>query len=536
MTDLNIMAKMELDVRNARLLLVEDESIVALDVADQLASLGYQVTAIAASGEEAVEKATELRPQLVLMDIMLKGEMDGVAASAQILETLDIPVVFLSALSDADTLDRAKRTGPFGYLLKPFDERELHVAIECAIWRHEMEREAAAKKARFEEQLRETQKMEAVGQLIAGVAHNFNNALAVVLGNIELMQLATPDDGNLGDARAAASRAAEMVKQLLLFTRHTSYKHEVMDIRSLVHNVAAMCRGTFDRKIAINFEAGDGVVAVAGDVAQLRQTILNLSLNARDSLGDVQNSDGSPRIDFKVEPLHFVTEDQLRHPLAEVGDYVRISVADNGSGMEEVVQRRIFEPFFSTKEVGKGTGLGLSSVYAIVHEHLGWVECSSSWGKGSTFSVYLPALDPDTVDVEELAKDPLQVPGEEYPSGRGETVLVIEDEELVQNTLRTMLTEFSYSVVMAGDGEEGVAAYKQHRQDVDLVILDLSLPQVSGSEVLKELRRIEPDVKVLIATGVATEDVDLEGARQVIAKPFQVGDLVRSIREILDSD
>ena len=126
--------------------------------------------------------------------------------------------------------------------------------------------------------------------------------------------------------------------------------------------------------------------------------------------------------------------------------------------------------------------------------------------------------------------------GEEYPSGRGETVLVIEDEELVQNTLRTMLTEFSYSVVMAGDGQEGVAAYKQHRHDVDLVILDLSLPQVTGSEVLKELRRIEPDVKVLIATGVATEDVDLEGARQVIAKPFQVGDLVRSIREILDSD
>ena len=151
MTERSILTNLQSQVRPVRLLLVEDESIVALDVADQLAALGYEVKGIASSGEEAVEQATELCPDLVLMDMMLKGEMDGVAASAQILETLDIPVVFLSAFSDADTLDRAKRTGPFGYLLKPFDERELHVVIECAIWRHEMEREAAAKKARFEE-------------------------------------------------------------------------------------------------------------------------------------------------------------------------------------------------------------------------------------------------------------------------------------------------------------------------------------------------------------------------------------------------
>ena len=204
--------------------------------------------------------------------------------------------------------------------------------------------------------------------------------------------------------------------------------------------------------------------------------------------------------------------------------------------MEQVVQQRIFEPFYSTKEMGKGTGLGLSSVYAIVHEHRGWVECSSRWGEGSTFAVFLSALDSETVGLEELAVDPGKMQEDEYPSGSGETVLVIDDEELVQNTLRTILNEFSYSVLMAGDGEAGLAMYKQHRQQVDLVILDLSMPQLSGVEVLKELLLIDPDVKVLIATGVATDQVELHGVRQVIEKPFQVGNLVRSIRRILDAD
>lgn len=448
---------------------------------------------------------------------------------------LDVPVIFLTAFSDDETLDRAKRTGPFGYLLKPFKEDDLHVAIQCALWRHEMEREATEKKARFETQLRHTQKMEAIGQLIAGVSHNFNNALAVVLGNIELLQIQDADNENLADARAAAAQAADMVKQLMLFYRQSRQERTTFEFQSFIGDITRMCRGIFDRRIAIEFESGDQQVLVSGNIGQLRQVVLNLLINARDILDEMPEEAKSPRIEVALATLRYEDQDEVGHPEGKLGSYIRLDVCDNGRGMDPLVQERIFEPFFTTKEVGKGTGLGLASVYAIIKEHRGWIECVSEVGKGTRFAVYLPAIERE--DALVAGRHLLFKAGEranDYPSGEGEIVLVIEDDELVQNTLTTMLAEFDYSVLIAGDGVEGLEIFKSRREDIDLVILDLSMPKTSGREVLGELLALNPDLKVIIATGYGSEEVDLPGAKMLLEKPFQVGRLVRALRQLLD--
>ena len=520
---------------DARILVAEDERIVAMDIRSQLTGLGYKVTATAASGEDALVATASQRPDLVLMDIRLDGDMDGIEAAEAIRARLDIPVVFLTAYSDQETLDRAKRSAPFGYILKPFEERELHVAIECALCRHELEQETAAKKSRFEEQLRQSQKMEAVGQLISGVAHNFNNALAVVLGNIDLLLMDDPESPNLKDAEAAAARAADMVKQLMLFSERARYEHQSVEFSNLLEGIVEMCRNTFDRKIEIVLAAAAPGLRVRGDAGQLRQAFLNLLINARDALTNgAGGKDQQPRISTAVSTLRFQSPDEIRHLQARLGHYIRVEVRDNGAGMSAAVKDRIFEPFFTTKEVGQGTGLGLAAVYAIIREHGGWIECASTPGQGTSFSVYLPSLEVDEGVPDWPFAGVAEASAGQYPSGAGETVLLIEDEKLVQNTLAQILREYGYEVIVRGDGESGLEAYRRQRHEIDLVLLDLSLPRMSGREVLKNLLELDPNVKVLIATGYPSELARIEGAAVVLRKPFQMGELVRTVRGLLD--
>ena len=645
-----------------RILVAEDEGIVALDIEKQLRELGYEVAVIVASGEEAIAQTAAQGPDLVLMDIMLEGDMDGVEAAQAIHAEQGVPVVFLTAYSDDQTLQRVKRTGPFGYLLKPFERRELYVTIESALSRHEMEkkvkaseerlsttlnsigdaviatdaggliefmnpvaqeltgwtqgmalgrelpqvyhlvdeetrmpvgnpalqavaagekveltqpalllaregwtipvvhtaspiqdgsgqvigvvlifrdmtatREAETRKALLEEQLRQSQKMEAVGQLGAGIAHNFNNALAVITGNLDLLLMDDPENPNLRDAGAAADQAAGMVKQLMLFSRRGVYGRKPVGAQDLIAGVVEMCRGTFDRKISIELEKADTPLRVWGDADQLRQVFLALFINARDALEEVRRQkERSPWIRVELSAPRYEESDELKYPEAALGRYLRVEVSDNGEGMNPAVQERIFEPFYTTKEVGQGTGLGLSAAYAIVNEHGGWIDCESAPGEGSRFSVYLPVIEQGDTEEESLFSGPDDEPRELSFAGRGETILVIEDEELIQRTLTTILQAYGYSVLLSGNGEDGLALFEVRQQEIDLVLLDLSMPRMSGQEVMDRLLELDPRVRVIISTGYDAELVEMEGVQARLEKPFQLGRLVQTVRRVLD--
>ncbi|MBI2504964.1 MAG: response regulator, partial [Candidatus Latescibacteria bacterium] len=385
-------------------------------------------------------------------------------------------------------------------------------------------RDITARK-QLESQLRQSQKMEAVGQLTAGIAHNFNNMLQVISGNLHLVQDQVPASlrTHLADAEASAGRAADMVRQLMVFARPTGpLKPQALDLGALLGHILAICRQTFDQRIDLEARIVPQLPQVQGHSSQLEQVLLNLLINARDAL---ETAD-TPAPHIRVA-LQLALPGGLPADLDNKGAYLRLQISDNGVGMDEATQARIFEPFFTTKPVGKGTGLGLATVYAIVQEHQGRITCDSKAGAGTTFSLYLPAL-------ASLGEAAAQVP-EQVPVARGtETLLLIDDEELVRRTLSRGLEKAGYRIQEAKNGAEGLEILQREGARIALVLLDLSMPGMSGLEVLERLRQLAPRPKVVLFTGYAVEASQYAGADEVLQKPLKLGDLVRRVRQLLD--
>jgi two-component system cell cycle sensor histidine kinase/response regulator CckA len=402
----------------------------------------------------------------------------------------------------------------------------------CVVARDITERKKAEKeKGQLEKQLRQAQKMEAIGQLTAGIAHNFNNMLTAIMGNIEL---AMPGVSRklrvyLEEALKASEKAADMVNEMQLFSRDLDIERRPVHVYPIVYEVVEICRKIFDRKIELELEAAGDLPPIYSDPGQLRQMVMHLCINARDALESLPAIKRLRHVvKVNIEKVHIDEQNAARHSQAKVGDYIRISVTDNGIGMSEETQRRIFEPFFTTKGVDKGTGLGLSTVYAIAQQHQGWVEVESAVYMGTCFEVYL-SLGGN--------KEPAGEAEENGSSFRGtETILVIDDEEGVRSMLRTILKKHGYKVIEAADGKEGLEILYQRQAEIDLVLLDLSLPAMSGEEVLEELRVRNPDLNVVICTGYSTtRGHHFLGANEVIEKPFKVKKLMTIMRQVLDS-
>ena len=298
-------------------MVVEDEGIVSLDIQTKLVALEYEVAAAVASGEEAIEQAAEVRPDLVLMDIQLAGNMDGIQAADEIRRDYDIPVVYLTAYSDDKTLSRAKTTQPFGYLLKPFAERELHTSIEVALYKHEIDQE----KARLEMQLHQAQKMEAIGELTTGIAHNFNNMSHGIMGNVDLALMAASDHLRpyLEAAHFDGQKAAQLVKQLMLFYHREPGSRELVDIRSIAEEVVKTCSEISERRrsgaIDFSLDIELDLPSVRANAPQLRQCLSNLCLNAQEAL-DVRADDDprSGRVQLRVRSTTVGAEDRLPSP------------------------------------------------------------------------------------------------------------------------------------------------------------------------------------------------------------------------------
>lgn len=378
------------------------------------------------------------------------------------------------------------------------------------------------------EQLIHAQKMEAVGTLAGGIAHDFNNILLVITGYCELllMSLRTTDQhyASVQVIQKAAFRAADLVKQMLTFSRASETNPAPMKLNLQIEDEVSLLDRTIPKTIEIRMDLDPELKMINADSTQIDQIVLNLAINARDAMpegGTLTLRAGNVTLD----------EDFCSRNLeVSPGEYVELSVSDTGTGMEKSIQERIFEPFFTTKDPGSGTGLGLSMVFGIVKAHGGHITCHSQPGAGTTFSVYFPVAE----EVQE-AKDGLI----KKPDHKGnETILIVDDEEMIRKFAGEMLEIIGYTVMTAENGLKALEIYSQQAETIDLVILDLNMPIMNGIECLEAMAAVNPGLKALIATGywvdAETKERLAKHAKGLISKPFKTDEFLRLIRKILD--
>ncbi len=382
-------------------------------------------------------------------------------------------------------------------------------------------KQAEQDRQRMADRLRQAEKMEAVGKLAGGIAHDFNNILTAVIGNAELLRMEDPADRDhlVDQVIRAASRASELTRQLLAFARKGKVEIAPVDLGRVIDDVVELLVHSIDRKVTIQREHRTDATVVMGDRTQLQNALLNLGLNARDAMPK------GGTLSFELDTVVLDSEYCQARPYdIQPGPYLRVTVRDTGVGMSDQTRERVFEPFFTTKDVGQGTGLGLASVYGCVKNHGGSIEVESRPGEGSAFQLFLPASRYPAED-----ETPLQEPS--VPAGQGK-VMVVDDEEIVRDLTRTILQRIGYEVTVCSDGREAIEVFSERHEELDLVILDLVMPHLSGHEVLAELRRIDPDVCVLLISGYSTErakqDIEGEGV-DYLAKPFSVEQLCRAV-------
>ncbi len=381
-------------------------------------------------------------------------------------------------------------------------------------------------KRQLEAQFLRAQRMESLGTLAGGIAHELNNVLAPILMAVDLLAGQTLDEEGrelVSLVATSARRGADLVKQVLTFARGVGGTPQPLQPGFLVNEVARMARDTFPKNVRVEAETAPGLPAVLADPTQIHQVLLNLALNSRDAM---------PRGGLLTLRAYQVQVDESlasQQPLARPGSYVVLAVADTGHGMDADVRERIFEPFFTTKPHGEGTGLGLSTALAIVKSHGGFLTVDSEPGQGTTFKLYLRACQSPPPDGQEPVVT---------PRGRGELVVVVDDEDPIRLLTGQLLQSHGYRVLSAADGAETVALYAQHRQEVNLVLLDMQMPLMDGYTTIMVLQRLEPSPVIVAASGFPSQEDILRanslGVRYFLAKPYSAEVLLQTVREALD--
>jgi signal transduction histidine kinase/ActR/RegA family two-component response regulator len=384
----------------------------------------------------------------------------------------------------------------------------------------------------LEAQLRQAQKLESIGQLAAGVAHDFNNILTVILGHSGMLLAKTGSQAELAEQAQticfAAERAASLTRQLLLFSRKTVMQPKLLDLREVVSQLSKMLRRVLGENVTVEIEAPADLPAVRADAGMVEQVIMNLAVNARDAMP------GGGRLTIATELAEIDEGYAATHPEARPGEFVCLRVSDTGCGMDGKTMARIFEPFFTTKEVGKGTGLGLATVYGIAKQHQGWVQVVSEPGQGSCFSVYLPAAAAST-EVESGQRD-----SSSALSGGTETILLVEDEETIRTMARAILEECGYTVLEAGSGREALGIWDTRRESIDLLLSDIIMPEgISGVDLAEQFITTKGDLKILLTSGYSVDEMDTgflrRGHAVFLQKPYTYGGLAQAVRDCLDA-
>jgi PAS domain S-box-containing protein len=609
-----------------RVLVVEDETIVAMDLAATLRRLGYTVAAVVASGEAAVEIAPEVKPDVVLMDVRLQGAMDGIEAARLIHERHDIPIVFLTAHADIDTVERSKSSAPYGYLIKPFDDRDLPRAIDLALQRRrdekakaelvqdalwdseerfrlivdslnmfgfsiidlsgvivswskgaeeitgfkanevigrpltamipeesrtdamfaeEMQRLTAGELIEFEawrvrkdgsrylvhifrrairdragrvrgiasiarditeqraleEHVREAEKLENLGKLAGGIAHDFNNMLMVIFSRTELLLRMNgdtePQRRYLVDIKNAANKNRDLTQQILAAARKQVLKPQATNLNDVVSSTMQLLRASIGEDISIRSDLQGDLWQVFADAGKLHQVLMNLTLNARDAM---------PRGGaLTIETRNYRASDAYArlHPQIPEGDYVVLLVSDNGEGMSPDTREHIFDPFFTTKSTG--TGLGLAVVRGIVEQTGGRIWVYSEPGQGTAFKIFFPRhLARGAAGAEAAAPEELPL------IGGHETILLVEDEQLLRTIIRETLVEYGYHVIEAATPAEALRL-SATAGTIDLLLTDVIMPGMNGRDLADRLLSAYPTMNVVFMSGYTDEAVVHQG-------------------------
>jgi two-component system, cell cycle sensor histidine kinase and response regulator CckA len=643
-------------MNTASILVVEDESIVAMDIQNMLELLGYAVPGVVSTGMEAIRKTAELRPDLVLMDIRLRGDMDGIEAAGQIRTRFQVPIIYLTAYADDEAVQRARLTEPFGYILKPFEEKELHVMIEMALYKSRMERALRASEQRFattlksigdavivadvtgritfmnavaeqltqwnqaegigklltevlhiideetgihaedpitralqqdtvvgligrpllrardgttipiddsaapirdnwgnltggvlvfrditerrqaelqrlaiERKLLETQKLESLGLLAGGIAHDFNNLLVAILGNADLalldLETDSPARTSIDRIIIGARRAAELTRQMLAYAGKGRMEMQLLDLNTLITEMTTLMQISIPKSATITYQLTSQLPAVKADAIQIHQIIMNLVVNAAEALGE---SFGTITITTGLMPATraFLDETQLGGNLPE-GQYVYLEIADTGSGMDADTQQKIFDPFFTTKFTGRG--LGLAAVMGIVREHQGTLRVSSTPGQGTSFRVFFPCQ-------TDTATPPAVEPSLTLGKTSNSVVLIIDDEDQVRMVTAQMLQRSGYDVLTANDGSDGIELFQHYAGAITCVLLDMTMPGVSGEAVFRAIRRIKSDARILLISGHSEQTVVSHFVEQqrvrFLQKPFTSQTLLQQVQQL----
>lgn len=615
------------------ILIVEDEAVVALDLKLLLENAGYKISKICNSSNQIFsELKNNALPDLILMDVHIQGKLDGTEASFKIKELYSIPVIFLTAYTDRDTIAKAKNSYPYGYIVKPYDKRKLLIIIEMGFNIIDLEKEVNRREKLFsatfnsiadaviitdknnrikylnpvaesmisdsdiidknfdnifkinfdqdknrgcfidkfgkektldikrnklddsqfkrggfvwiltditipvflETQLRESQKMEAVGRLAGGVAHDFNNLLTVIMGYCSLIldntDLMEKEEGLKSDVlgiQTTSHKAVKLTKQLLAFSRNQVHHPKHVNLNDIIGELGNIFDKLIHSNIDISINFTDENVVINIDPIQIEQILINLVVNSRDAIVGKGFIQISTSLIKKIEQVNPMIKQMSR------GEYVLLSVEDNGTGIPEEIHSKIFEPFFSTKKEGKGIGLGLSTVYGIVQNAGGFIDLRSYPGNGSIFNIYFPRV--FDVIPSEVTKTELQ-----YHDAGKEVLLIVEEDDFVRSIMARILINKSYTVLEAKNAGEAIILSERAHVPIDLIITDLFMTLISGIELSKRIKKIFPALKTLFTSTHNSDSIKddniLKGIENYIQKPFDPEDFSLLVRKSLDSN
>ena len=393
---------------------------------------------------------------------------------------------------------------------------------------------------RKEQQLRQAQKMESVGTLAGGLAHDFNNVLGGIIGNLSLIQYKLDSGGGIAEPQLrdylermsmAGNRAVDMVRQLLTLSRRHEVELVPVDLNLTIKHIRKLGENTFDKSVRVTTRPTEEPAYVLADPTEMEQVLLNLCINGVHAMTLMREQEQwGGELTVALDRVEVDEAFQKNHPEAMPGCYWRLSVADTGVGMDTKTVSKIFDPFFTTKEKGKGTGLGLAMVYNIIRQHNGFVDVYTEKGLGSTLSVYLPLLVRQAGEVKDLDRGPALVRGEGM-------VLVVDDEDFVREAAKEILEAAGYTVLVAADGGQGVELFRTHRENIRLVLLDMVMPVMSGREAYLEMRKLTPDVKVLLCSGfrqdARVEEILQLGVNGFLQKPYTLMGLTSAVKKTI---
>ncbi len=498
-----------------------DDNADMRDYVRRLLADRYDVEAVA-DGREALDAVRRRMPELVLSDVMMP-RLDGFGLLRELRadeRTRTLPFILLSARAGEEARVEGLSAGANDYLMKPFSARELRAVVGAQIEMARMRRE-------IQEQLRQAQKMEALGTMSGGIAHDFNNMLAAIVGFTELVaghvEKGSRDERHLARIMEASIRGRDLVKQMLTFSRKTGQEKKPLRVSGIVKETVKLIRATTPSTIGIRVDAASESALILGDPTQIQQVLMNLCTNAIYAMREKGGSLDIHLSDHTVSPSNGDP-----HGIAP-GRYVKLAVRDTGTGIAPDIMDKIFDPFFTTKKPGEGSGLGLSVVHGIVKQHDGSITVISEPGEGSTFTVYLPKIT-GTPETDSVTDD-------EIPTG-SERILFVDDEEVLVEMGEDILAELGYDVTSRTNGREALALLKSDPSRFDLVITDQTMPQMTGIELAKEVLALRTDIPIIMCTGfsyvVDADKAKAAGIRAFAMKPLTKREIARAVRKVLD--